>query len=105
VAHFVDTTVIILFLVQPSLLALALDAWLGQRRPTRLATVVAWMALAVLACMLVGSPLGWIVDRVASGRLALDLLVALSVGIMTFAFLTGVWMARVGGGLLSMLRR
>jgi hypothetical protein len=100
-----DATVLFLFLVQPLLLALFLDVWLGERRPSGLVTVAAWMAVATLGCMLVGAPLAWFVDRFAGGTVALDLLVALSVGLLTFAFLTGVWLARVGGSLLATLRR
>jgi hypothetical protein len=100
-----DATILYLFLVQPFVLALVVDHWLGPRRPNGLPAVAAWMAAAVVACLLVGAPLAWIVDRVAGGELALELVVGLSVGILTFAFLTGLWMARVGGGLLSTLRR
>ena len=91
-----DATVLFLFLVQPFGLALALDAWLGERRPSGLATVVAWMALAIGGCMLVGCAAAWLVDQVAGGALALDLLVVPVGRIMTFAFLTGVWLARLG---------
>lgn len=100
-----DATVLFLFLVQPLLLALFLDVWLGERRPSGLFTVALWMGVATLGCMLVGAPLAWLVDRFAGGALALDALVILSVGILTFAFLTGVWLARVGGSLLATLRR
>jgi hypothetical protein len=100
-----DVTVVFLFLVQPLLLALFLDAWLGARRPSGLGTVAVSMGVAALGCMLVGAPLAWLVDRITGGTPALDLLVILSVAILTFAFLTGVWLARVGGGLLSTLRR
>jgi hypothetical protein len=100
-----DATVVMLFLVQPLLLALFLDLWLGERRPSGLSTVALWMGVAIVGCMLVGAPLAWLVDRVAGGTVALDALVILSVGILTFAFLTGVWLARVGGSLLATLRR
>jgi hypothetical protein len=100
-----DATVLFLFLVQPLLLALFLDLWLGERRPSGLLTVVVSMGVAVLGCMLVGAPLAWLVDRIVDGTLALDVLVVLSVAILTFAFLTAFWLARVGGGLLSTLRR
>jgi hypothetical protein len=100
-----DATILFLFLVQPFGLALAVDHWLGPRRPSGLPAVVAWMAAAVLACLLIGTPVAWVADRLAGGELALSLVVALSVCILTFAFLTGVWMARVGGGLLSTLKR
>jgi hypothetical protein len=100
-----DSTVLFLFLLQPMLLALLVDLWLGDRRPSGLTPVVLWMAVAVAGCTLVGAPLVWFVDRIADGTLALDLLVMLSVALLTFAFVTGVWLARVGGGLLSTLRR
>jgi predicted Na+-dependent transporter len=98
-------TTIFLFLVQPLLLALGIDAWLGDRRPSGLPVIAGLMAAGILGLALVGAPTAALVDHVAGGSVGLDLIVVLTVAILTFAFLTGVWMARVGGGLVGSLRR
>src|SRR5206468_3927864 len=51
--------VLFLFLVQPFALALAADHLLARRRPAAIAPALLYAGGAVLACGLVGAPLGW----------------------------------------------
>jgi hypothetical protein len=105
VARAMDAATVFLFLVQPMALAVCCDLRIGARRPAQLGSVAACVVLAMVGCALVGTPLAWLVHRVAGGTLALDGLVILSVAILTYAFLTGVWMARIGAQAVSTLRR
>jgi hypothetical protein len=99
----VFATQLMVFVLGPVLLALWLDHRLATRRPTS-ATGLAVVALPAMAlCALVGRPLESAVLAVTAGHAALMLCVAATLAILTYGFLAGLWLVRIGAEFASRL--
>ena len=85
-------TELMVFVFGPVLLALWLDHRLAARRPRRPGTLALVAVPAMALCALVGRPLEDAVLVVAHGHVALLLFVSATLAILTYGFLTGLWL-------------
>ena len=96
---------LVVLVLGPVALAVWLDVRLAEHRPTTLPGLGLVTASAAVGCTLVGAPLAAFAGRVAGGRPGVALFLAAAVGCLTYAFLAGVWLVRLGAATLAQRRR
>jgi hypothetical protein len=95
---------ILAFILGPFLLAAWLDARLGERRPQSLVTLGAVGLTGMLASLAV-DPLFNLLAPFATGRTLAQLYVAGVCVLVTYSFLAGIWLVRLGAGVMEHRRR
>jgi hypothetical protein len=91
-----------LFLVGPCAIALWADHRFSGRRPSDLITLGFMVATAMLLCATLGPLTGWIVGATSRG-LGIELIVAVTCVVLAYAFLSGLWLVRLGVEAMSSL--
>jgi hypothetical protein len=91
-----------IFLVGPGLIAVWADQRFAGRRPTDLTALGVMVALAMVLCSALGPASDWLASAASQG-LAVELIVPLTCGVLGYAFLSGLWLVRVGVEAMSSL--
>jgi hypothetical protein len=87
---------ILLLVAGPAALAVWIDARFPRLRPFSLAAVAAVAMAGVIAVSVCGEPLAQVVDALVAPPLAQSIYVALALGLLTFGYLSCVWLLRAG---------
>jgi hypothetical protein len=91
-----------LFLLGPGAIALWADHRFSTRRPADLTPLGFMVAIAMILCATLGPVTGWIVHTASRG-LGIELVVAVTCVVLAYAFLSGLWLVRLGVDAMSSL--
>ena len=91
-----------LFLIGPGAIALWADHRFSGRRPSDLTALGFMVATAMILCATLGPVTGWIIDT-GSRALGIELVVAVTCVVLAYAFLSGLWLVRLGVDAMSSL--
>src|SRR3954452_13887090 len=91
-----------LFLVGPGLLALWADNRFASRRPANLTALAVMVVSAMVLCSLLGPIADWL-NGAASRGTSVELIVGVTCGVLGYAFLSGLWLVRLGVDAMSTL--